>query len=248
MHALAPVHRDLVAFGVTSLAMVLFVEGVKAAAARGLCSSVVARKCMHVGAGPIFVLHWPLFTEGGAQIASLVPLAMTLKFAATGLGILDNKAEVRAMSRTGDPRELLHGPTFYGVTFCAATRLCWRKVHGVTAMMALCFGDGMAEVFGKRYGSSGRGRLPWSRQKSWAGSAGFLVSSVVSSAVFAELFHRWGWSEASLASLMPALTLACLAGCAVESLPIKEIDNLLVPLTVAGVLAWLQRGTAPHSR
>ena len=164
---------------------------------------------------------------------------MTLKFAATGLGVLKSRHaldEVRAMSRTGDPAELLRGPLLYGVAFCALTRFCWRSVPGVAAMMALCMGDGLAEVFGRIYG---RARLPWSPTKSWAGSAAFLLSAVASSAAFAELFRVWGWSAATTGELVGPLVLACAAGCAVESLPLRDVNNLLVPFVVAAILSRL---------
>jgi dolichol kinase len=233
--------RDVLAFAASSMGMVVFVESVKALAAHGVCSSVVARKFMHIGCGPLFVLTWPLFTQQGSSIASLVPLAMTLKFAATGLGLLKSRhalAEVRAMSRTGDPAELLRGPMLYGIAFCALTRFCWRSVPGVAAMMALCMGDGLAEVFGRIYGHA---RLPWSPKKSWAGSAAFLLSAVVSSAAFAELFRVWGWSTATTGELIGPLLLACAAGCVVESLPLRDVDNVLVPFVVAAILSRLRQ-------
>mmetsp|Transcript_20044 Transcript_20044/g.47056 ORF Transcript_20044/g.47056 Transcript_20044/m.47056 type:complete len:148 (+) Transcript_20044:54-497(+) len=145
------------------------------------------------------------------------------------------------MSRTGDRRELLRGPLLYGFAFVALTKLCWRSAHGVAAMMALCFGDGMAEVVGRRFcppGSSGR--LPWSPRKSWVGSAAFLASAVVSSSIYFELFRMWGWIGPERLALLAQLTVACAAGAAVESLPWVEIDNVLVPLVVAGVLARLR--------
>mgnify|MGYP003685841217 CR=1 FL=1 len=236
--------RDAIAFGASSLGMVAFVETVKALAARGVFSSLAARKLMHIGCGPLFVLTWPLFSERGASAASCVPLAMSLKFAATGLGLLRNDAEVRAMSRTGAPRELLRGPLLYGLAFVALTRLCWRSAPGVAGMMALCFGDGMAEVVGRRYGAARRARLPWSPRKSWIGSAAFLVSAAASGLASVGLFHQLGWVEAPPAALLAPLLLAVLAGCIVESLPLNDADNVLVPLVVAAVLARLQPDAA----
>jgi len=229
--------RDALAFGASSLLMVLFVEGVKALASSGKCSSVAARKCMHCGAGPIFVLTWPMFTPDGGIIASLVPLAMTLKFAATGLGIVRNDAEVKSMCRSGDRRELLRGPFIYGSVFVLATLLSWRSIDGVAAVMALCLGDGLAEPFGRRFGQGPGGRLPWSRSKSWAGSGAFLVFALAGSAAFAALFYNWGWSGHTLAEIMRPLLVACAAGALVESLPLRDFDNLVVPVTVALVLA-----------
>ena len=82
------VHPDLRAFLGTSALMVAFVESVKFASThpRGpRVSSVLARKVTHIGAGPIFLATWPLFSaDTGRYVAACVPLTMTLKFAATG--------------------------------------------------------------------------------------------------------------------------------------------------------------------
>jgi hypothetical protein len=70
-------NQDAVAFGITTVSMVLFVESVKALRS---IPPAVSRKITHVGAGPIFLLHWPLFTKrDGAVWAAAVPLIMTCK-------------------------------------------------------------------------------------------------------------------------------------------------------------------------
>ena len=71
-------------------------------------------------------------------------LALTLKAAAAGSGLIDDPKTVASMSRSGDRRELLRGPALYGAVFVAATVLCWRELSGVLALVALCAGDGAA--------------------------------------------------------------------------------------------------------
>ena len=66
-----------------------------------------------------------------------VPLAMTLKFALVGLGLLDVEADVRTLSRSGDRRELLRGPLLYGVVFVVATALWFRELPASVALLAL---------------------------------------------------------------------------------------------------------------
>lgn len=39
----------------------------------------------------------------------------------------------------------------------------------------MCGGDGLADIVGRRWGANNR--LPWNEAKSWAGSAGMLVST-----------------------------------------------------------------------
>ena len=53
----------------------------------------------HMGAGPVFLLTWPFFSDGpwAPLAAALVPFAMTLKFALTGLGVLSGKSAKSAL-------------------------------------------------------------------------------------------------------------------------------------------------------
>ena len=226
------VPHDAVAFGSSASLMVATVESVKLLARTGLFSPYVTRKLMHMAAGPVFMLTWPFFeSRRSAWVAACVPLAMTLKFALVGLGILQNDADVRAMSRTGDRAELLRGPLLYGVVFVISTLLWFREMPAGVALLSLCFGDGLADVIGRKFGHEHK--LPWSARKSWAGSLGFLASSFVACALGAQAFFVHGWSTTpALASLAPLL-IASLVGALVESLPMADVDNLFVPLAVS---------------
>ncbi len=137
---------------------------------RGWVSSGLSRKIIHIGTGPIFVLTWLFFGDDPAArfLAALIPLAITLQFALVGLGVWRDPSAVAAMSRTGDRREILRGPLFYGIVFVLLTIIYWKDSPiGIVALMLLCGGDGLADVIGKRLGTV---RLPWSKNKSWAGT------------------------------------------------------------------------------
>ena len=75
---------------------------VKLLARRGLLSSYTTRKLLHMSAGPVFLITWPWFHSGQSRwIAACVPLAMTLKFALVGFGVLLSDADIKTMSRSG---------------------------------------------------------------------------------------------------------------------------------------------------
>lgn len=178
--------------------------------------------------GPVFVLCWPLFPTGDASAAkwaALVPAIITAKFAAVGLGVVRDRATVESMCRTGDSRELLRGPLVYGLIMVLATLLHWLQQTAVTAILVLCAGDGAADLVGRRFGAA---KLPWSPQKSWAGSAAFVVASVASGAFF-YAFASWnGWpgtSHGMFLLFLPRLCIVSAVAAAVESLPIAEWDN-----------------------
>ena len=84
---------NIASFVITSLSMIIYVELVRFLASRGFLSSISARKIMHVGCGMVFILFWPLFSsstevENINRLVAFIPLTMTLKFAAIGLGII----------------------------------------------------------------------------------------------------------------------------------------------------------------
>ena len=115
--------QDIVATLLSFIIAFLWLLFVEALADRKLLSSDLSRKLTHIGTGPIFVLTWNLFSDHQAApyLASLVPLALTLRFAVIGLGLVDDPAVVQSLSRTGDRREILRGPLYYGLVFIVAT-------------------------------------------------------------------------------------------------------------------------------
>lgn len=198
---------------------------------RGWISSGLSRKIIHIGTGPIFVLTWLFFRDTPAArfLAALIPLAITAQFALVGFGLWRDPASVAAMSRTGDRREILRGPLYYGIAFVALTILYWKDSPiGIIALMLLCGGDGLADVIGKRLGSA---RLPWSKGKSWAGSIAMFVGGWLLSLMVLGVYLAAGTFAGSLLSYLPAVTIIALAAAAVELLPFSDLDNLTVPLT-----------------
>ncbi len=201
-------------------------------------SSELSRKIIHIGTGPIFVLTWLFFrdTPEARFLAALIPLAITAQFALVGFGLWRDPSAVKAMSRTGDRREILRGPLFYGIAFVVLTILYWKDSPiGIVALMSLCGGDGLADIIGKRLGSI---RLPWSRQKSWAGSLAVFAGGFCFSLLILAIFIAAGVFEGSLSGYIPALMLISFAAAVIESLPLRDLDNLTVP-AVAAVLGHL---------
>ena len=119
---------------------------------RGWIESKLSRKFIHIGTGPIFVLCWLMFPDLpiSRYLAALVPLLITVQFALVGTGIMKDDAAVQAMTRTGNPREILRGPLFYGIVFVVLTVVYWKDSPiGITALMMMCGGDGIADIVGR---------------------------------------------------------------------------------------------------
>ena len=162
---------------------------------------------------------------------------MTLKFAATGLGLVGSDAEVALMARSGDRAEILRGPLLYGIVFVVATLFGFRNITAAYALMCLCFGDGLADVIGRRYGHQ---KLPWSKKKSVAGTLAFILSSFFACLVIRRFFAHMGWStKATWVGDAHPLLIASLVAGLVESMPFADIDNVLAPAAFALVLQGL---------
>jgi phytol kinase len=207
------------------------------AAHRGWVSSWLSRKIIHMGTGPLFVLCWLLFqdTPSAPYLAALVPLAITFQFLLVGIGVIKDEAAVQAMSRSGDRREILRGPLYYGIVFVVLTILFWlRTPVGILALMLLCGGDGLAEIVGRRFGAR---KLPWNAGKSWTGSLGMFLGGWIFAILVMAVYLAAGIFPGTLAAYLPAITLIALVGTAVESLPVHDLDNITV--TLAAVLVGL---------
>jgi phytol kinase len=201
------------------------------AAHRSWVSSQLSRKFIHMGTGPIFVASWLFFREAPSArfLAALVPLLITGQFALVGLGIIKDEAAVMAMSRSGDRREILRGPLFYGIIFVAVTLFYWRlSAVGIVALMLLCGGDGLADILGRRWG---RQHLPWSARKTWVGSFGMFAGGWLFSMGILAIYLAAGFSSRSISDFLLPITLIALAGTVVESLPISDLDNLTVTIS-----------------
>jgi phytol kinase len=198
-------------------------------AQRGWISSGLSRKIIHMGTGPIFVACWLLFPDRPESkfLAALIPLAITVQFFLVGIGLWKDEAAVSAMSRTGNRTEILRGPLFYGIVFISLTLLYWKSSPvGIVALMLLCGGDGLADILGRRLKSPA---LPWSRGKTGFGSISMFAGGWCFSIFMVWIFILAGIFVAPLSRYLPGVTIISFAGALVESLPIKDMDNLTVP-------------------
>jgi phytol kinase len=209
-------------------------------AQRGWIEARLSRKLIHIGTGPIFVLCWLMFPNDPTShwLAALVPFMIVLQFALVGLGIIKDEAAVQAMSRAGDRREILRGPLYYGIVFVVLTIVYWKDSPiGMTALMLMCGGDGLADIVGRRVASPA---IPWSREKSVAGSVSVFVGGWLMTALILFVYVWAGVFTKSFVSYLLPITIVSLVGALVESLPHKDVDNITVTLAavITGILVF----------
>lgn len=229
------VNNNYLALGITFAAAAAWLRLNEFAASRGWMSGQLSRKIIHMGTGPLYVLCWLLFDNDPSSryLAALVPLAITVQFGLVGLGVIQDEAAVKAMTRTGDRKEILRGPLFYGIVFIAATVVYWLdNPIGVVALMLMCGGDGLAGIVGRRWG---RIRLPWAEEKTLLGSLAMFLGGWSFAALMVSIFVSMNVYPGEFGDYATAIIIIALAGTAIESLPYKDIDNL----TVTAVAAFL---------
>jgi phytol kinase len=204
---------------------------------RGWIESRLSRKIIHIGTGPIFVLCWLMFPDlwYSRYLAALVPLLIMVQFALVGFGIIKDEASVQAMSRTGDRREILRGPLYYGIMFVLLTIFFWTENPiGIVALMMMCGGDGVADVVGRRFSSA---KLPYSPDKSVAGSLGVFFGGWILSALVLLIYIVVGVFPAPFSAYLLPITIIAVVVTIVESLPFKDIDNITVTLASV-IVGW----------
>ena len=225
--------NNYVALFVTLALSLIFLRAMDFIAHLGWMDSKLSRKVIHIGTGPLFVLCWLMFrdTPDARWLAALVPFGITLQFALTGFGLIKDPASVKAMSRTGDPREILRGPLYYGIMFVILTVVYWKSSPvGIIALMMMCGGDGVADVVGRNIASP---KLPWSREKSVAGTLGVLVGGWLMSFGVIYIYIQAGIFAGPAGHYLLPVSAAALTGALVESLHYKDVDNITMTLASA---------------
>src|SRR5215208_4828976 len=203
----------------TFLIAITFLRLMDFLAQRGVIESKLSRMFIHIGTGPIFVLCWLMYSDVQISrwLAALVPLLITVQFALVGTGLLKDEAAVKAMSRTGDRREILRGPLFYGIMFVAMTLIYWKdSLIGIPALMMMCGGDGIADIVGRRIRSA---KLPWSPEKSVAGTTSVFVGGWLMTVFVFAIYVSVGIFAGPLTGYLSPITWIALSAMIVESLP-----------------------------
>jgi hypothetical protein len=108
-----------------------------------------ARKIIHTGSAPLFMLFWPFFSGApwNRFFAVAVPFINMIRLYQAGSGT-EEASLARAVSRTGDIKEALGGPFAYVVILVTTTALFWRdSMTGIMAVTALAAGDGVSALY-----------------------------------------------------------------------------------------------------
>jgi len=187
----------------------------------------LSRKFIHVCAG-CYILFWPLFdvTHWSWRLNVLVPSVMSVKLVYKGFILCDpNDVDVKTMSRSSSPSELLFGPLQFTLfmIYCGTTK--FMTIEGALLMASLGIGDGIAPIIGRYYGNI-KYRFPFSGTKSLEGSIfGVLLGSIFGSYFF---IYMLGLPMISYDHLIKVGIISMIA----EATAPGNCDNIFVPLVL----------------
>ena len=165
-----------------------------------------------------------------------VPLLFFGTFLFKGNRASSDDPDVKTMSRTGDPKELLKGPLYFTVIMMIAGSLLFGSYAGMLMMAIVGWGDGIAPYIGKKYGK--RTYKTFGREKTLEGSLGFFSFAVLGSLFFWIFLGVLGGFGTELVLANPGvglleivivILLCSLVATIVEALSPADIDNLLIP-------------------
>lgn len=205
------------------------------------------RKTVHVSMGGFaLLLRWLTPLEAAACAALALAFNLFMLHRLTRRSLLRNEERGRGFSL---------GIALYPAAVLAAILVFRDRLElaaGVWALLA--FGDGMAAVAGTLVGGP---RLPWNREKSWAGFVAFVLWGTATSAFLV----RWVQSgalggrnaawiggsflEGGVELLLAGCFAAAVAAGLAESLRTGIDDNVAVPV-VGGLVLWTATWVDPQ--
>ena len=175
----------------------------------------VLRKTIHLASAltVVFADRWYTITIAGIiGISVFYCISEFLRMRGYELGIIAHIT--RYASRKRDKGRFVLGPLTLAGGIALALLLFPMHTAKI-AIFALAFGDGLASLIGKRFGKI---RLAVFKDKTVAGSLACFAAVFISSFAVSGSF----WKSLILG----------IAGAGIEMLPLKDYDNLLIPIAI----------------
>jgi phytol kinase len=200
------------------LGLVLFVA--EWVARFGPADREISRKIVHIGVGNVILLAWwlniPAWVGIGAAVAASIITLVSYWYP-----LLASVSEVGRKSL---------GTFFYSVSIGILIAYFWSlglPAHAVLGVLVMTWGDGLAALIGKRFGT--HLYQVWGMTKSWEGTGTMAIASLVVSSTILFWVYGLSWPVAVIAVLVASIATG------LEAFSKFGIDNLTVPLGSAFV-------------
>ena len=181
-----------------------------------------SRKLVHIGSGPVVLIAW--FCGIERWIALPVAGVVTL------LAALNHR--LRLLPGIEDIDRRSYGTVGYGASITLLFWLLWpdRAQAMAAGVLVMAFGDGLAGLVGPLVASP--------RWQVWGQTRSLVGTAVMGAATAVVLLSVAALQPATAPPLWALLTMAGVAT-ALEQWATAGVDNLTVPLAVAGLWVWL---------
>mmetsp|Transcript_700 Transcript_700/g.1229 ORF Transcript_700/g.1229 Transcript_700/m.1229 type:complete len:253 (+) Transcript_700:66-824(+) len=213
-----------------SLLTVLYAKGLLSVAShirQRMRCGYETRKIVHVGAA-CWIFFWPMFdtSHWSWRLNIMVPTVMSIKLIYKGAILADpNDLDVRILSRSSSPSELLWGPLQFIIFMMWVGTQQFMTKEGAILIAALGIGDGIAPIVGKYYGHL-KYRLPMGGQKSIEGSLfGVFLGTVIGCYAF---FYALDLPSSPMNRIIAFAAITTFAEAAAPG----GCDNLCIPLMI----------------
>ncbi len=191
-------------------------DGIQAKKRINMLVKELVRKAIHICAALVpLLLHLAYYPVMVSLTAVLVVYCLAEWSRCRGRPVPVISAITMVAARKRDEDRFVLGPVTLalGVLFSAAL---FPPLPAAVGILALAFGDGLASLVGKCFG---RTRIPFTGGKTAAGSLACFAAIFCSTFVQTESAH---------------VALGCaLVGTAFELAPLKDLDNLVIPIAIA---------------
>lgn len=187
-------------------------------------SKELLRKAIHMCAAFVPLMLSAAYVPVMVLLSLVLVLYCVAEFLrCRGVDVPFVSAVTTAAARKRDENRFVLGPaTLAAGVLCTAA--LFPSVPASVGILALAFGDGLASLAGKFLG---RIVIPYSTGKTVAGSLACFVAIFCSSFLVLD--------DAGLSFLL------ALAGMGIELLPLKDFDNLIIPVVIASLCHFALR-------
>ena len=223
--------QNLIALGLSYLYVFVVLFGAELVRKFLGASGDFTRKAVHIGVGMWSIPTLFLFNDW--RIGIIPPLTFIV------FNYLSFRFELLKSIEMADSNNL--GTVFFPISFALLLAVFWRPGSetdlgyvAVAGLMAMTWGDSMASILGKRYGT--RSYRIFGHSRTMEGTTAMFVASSASILPVLALMGGLDWH--------PAIAFAMIAGtvaAAVESCSIYGSDNLTVPIATAATVFLMVR-------
>ena len=187
-----------------------------------LIAKEIFRKSIHLCSAfiPLLLkyLYWPVIIALSLVLV-LYSLCEFARLKGKNIPLISNVTAAAARKR--DENKFVLGPVTLSIGIIASS-LIWKPLPAAIGVYALAFGDGLASLAGKLFGQV---RIPLTEGKTVAGSL----------TCFTAIFNS---AYLTCRSASVALIVASV-GMFIEVLPLKDFDNLIIPIALGGLAQFM---------